>query len=114
MGLAFLMKATYLLPLTIAFLFVAVGSLALRARRRRGYGPFALGLAAAALLLAGKFILASNPVLYVSAGLLFAASLWNAWPRRTAKAVEQISNLPLSNSDSTGCKPVLHESEVHS
>jgi len=84
MGLTFLMKTTYLLPLTAALLFVAVGSLAVRARR--GYGPFVLGLAAAALLLAGKFIFESNPAMYVSAGLLFVASLWNTWPRRTAKS----------------------------
>ena len=86
MGLAFLMKTTYLLPLTAGFLVVAVGSLAYRSRRRRGYWPFVLGLAAAVLLLAGKFMLESNPVMYVSAGLLFAASIWNAWPRRTAKS----------------------------
>lgn len=86
MGLAFLMKTTYLLPLTAMLLVMAVASLAFRAGRRRGYGPFVVGLAAAALLLAGKFILESNPVMYVSAGLMFAASIWNAWPRRMAKS----------------------------
>jgi len=107
MGLAFLMKTTYLLPLTTALLFVAVGSLAFRARRRRGYGPFVLGTAAALLLLTGKFIYQSNPAMYVSAGLLFAASIWNAWPRRTAE------------SDSAASTEVLYqigsnESEVQS
>ena len=91
MGLAFLMKTTYLLPLTVAFLFVAVGSLALGARRRRGYGPFILGITAALLLLLGKFIFESNPATYASAGLLFAANVWNAWPRRTAKRVTAAS-----------------------
>ena len=86
MGLAFLMKTEYLLPLTVVFLFVAVGSLAFRAHRRRGYLPFAIGLIAAALLLAGKFFFESNPAMYLSAGLLLAASVWNAWPRRTAKS----------------------------
>ncbi len=86
MGLAFLMKTTYLLPLTVVILFVAVGSLAFRARRRRGYLPFAIGFVAAALLLAGKFFFESNPAMYVSAGLLFAASVWNAWPPRTAQS----------------------------
>lgn len=78
------MKTAYLLPLTATFLVVAVGSLAFRSRRRNGYGPFAFGTVAALLLLAGKFIFQSNPAMYVSAGLLFAASVWNAWPRRTA------------------------------
>ncbi|MEX1028083.1 MAG: hypothetical protein WD049_08790 [Candidatus Paceibacterota bacterium] len=84
MGLVYLMKTAYLLPLTAAFLVIAIGSLALRARRRRGYGPFVLGIAAAMLLLTGKFIYESNPAMYISAGLLFTASIWNAWPRRAA------------------------------
>lgn len=89
MGLAFLMETTYLLPLTIVVLMVAVGSLALRARRRRrrGYGPLVLGIVAAMLLLIGKFVFESIPAMYASAGLLFAASVWNSWPRRTAKNV---------------------------
>lgn len=78
------MKTTYLLPLTATFLVVAVGSLAFRARRRRRFGPFVLGLVSAALLLTGKFVFESNPAMYISAGLLFSASAWNAWPRRTA------------------------------
>jgi hypothetical protein len=41
------------LPLTAVFLFVAVGALAFRARRRRGFGPFFVGLAASAIVLAG-------------------------------------------------------------
>lgn len=87
MGLAFLMETTYLLPLTIVVLLVAVGSLTLRARRRRGYGPLVLGTAAAMLLLAGKFVLESGPAMYGSAGLLFAASVWNSWPRPAVKSV---------------------------
>lgn len=95
MGLAFLMKTTYLLPLTIVVLLVAVGSLALRARRRRVYGPLVLGIAAAMLLLAGKFVFESSLAMYSSAGLLFAASVWNSWPRRTAKSVTGASTKTL-------------------
>ena len=91
MGLAFLMKTAYLLPLTVVCLLVAVGSLALRAGRRHGYGPFVLGTAAAMLLLLGKFVFESNPAMYGSAGLLIAASVWNSWPRRTAKSVTSAS-----------------------
>ena len=62
-GLGFLIpNAKYLLPLTAAFLVLAVGMLAFRARRRHGYVPFALGTLAASLILLGKFFLASNPV----------------------------------------------------
>ena len=80
-GLGFLVpNQTYLLPLTVAFLLVAVGTLAFRARRRRGYWPFALGILGASLILLGKFSLASNPVLYAGLGLLILASAWNSWP----------------------------------
>ena len=82
LGLGFLLDAAYLLPLTAAFLLLAVGALAWRARQRRGYGPFALGAAAALIALFGKFALASDSVLYGGLALLVAASVWNAWPRR--------------------------------
>ena len=80
-GLGFMVpNLTYLLPLTVAFLLIAVGTLAFRARRRRGYVPFALGILAAGFILLGKFYLASNPVVYVGLGLLILASVWNSWP----------------------------------
>jgi hypothetical protein len=81
LGLGFLVpNARYLLPMTAAFLVLAVGMLAFRARRRHGYVPLALGILAASLILLGKFSLASNPVLYAGLGLLILASVWNSWP----------------------------------
>ena len=80
-GLGFLVpNLTYLLPLTVVFLLIAVGTLAIRARQRRGYVPFILGMVAASLILFGKFSLASNPALYAGLGLLILASVWNSWP----------------------------------
>lgn len=80
-GLGFLVpNLTYLLPLTVVFLLIAVGTLAIRARQRRGYVPFSLGMIAAGLILFGKFSLASNPIFYVGLGLLILASVWNSWP----------------------------------
>lgn len=84
LGLGFLIHARYLLPLTALALLLALGALAFRARRRWGYRPFALGLIASALVLAGKFGLHSEPVTYVGLALLLLASLWNGWPRRDA------------------------------
>lgn len=81
-GLGFLISARYLLPVTTAFLVVAVGALAFRANRRHGYRPFLLGLFAALGVLVGKFWWESNPVMYVSVGVLVMASVWNAWPHR--------------------------------
>ncbi len=87
LGLGFLMDAQYLLPITGAALLLALAALAFRARRRRGYGPFAVGLAASVLILIGKFALASDLVLYAALTVLVGASLWNAWPKRKATAV---------------------------
>ena len=82
-GLGFLISTTYLLPLTATFLALALAALAFRAGKRRGYGPFLLGIAAAAGILLGKFQWQSNSVLYSAVALLVIVSLWNSWPRHT-------------------------------
>lgn len=81
-GLGFLISAAYLLPLTIAFLTLTLATLAYRARDRRGFGPFWLGLFAAVGILLGKFLWESNAAIFSSVGIIVVASLWNAWPRR--------------------------------
>ncbi len=79
-GLGFLLSTVYLLPLTVVFLVLALTVLAFRANKRRGYGPFVLGLVAGSAVLLGKFVLESNLIVYSALGLLVIASLWNAWP----------------------------------
>lgn len=80
-GLGFLVPNTaYLLPLTVVFLVVAVGVLALGGYKRHGFGPFALGCVASALIIYGKFLLVSDPVFYAGLGLLILTSVWNSWP----------------------------------
>src|SRR5207253_1900680 len=81
-GLGFLLATAYLLPLTAAFLLIALLALGYQARQRRRYGPFALGTAAAAILLLGKFLFDFEPSLYGGVALLVGASLWNSWPKR--------------------------------
>ena len=81
-GLGFLISTKYLLPLTVAFLAMAAAALGFRASRRRGYGPFWLGLVAAAVILTGKFYFDAVQAAYAGIGLLVAASVWNSWPRR--------------------------------
>ncbi len=85
-GLGFLISAIYLLPLTAAFLSLAVAALAFRASKRRGYGPFVLGLVAGSGVLLGKFAWESKLSVYSALGLLVVASLWNAWPLRDGDA----------------------------
>jgi hypothetical protein len=84
-GLGFLISTAYLLPLTTAFLLLAVAALVFRANKRRGYGPFVLGLVAGSAVLLGKFAWESKLTMYSALGLLLVASLWNAWPLRDSE-----------------------------
>ena len=86
LGLGFLLKTTYLLPLTALFVLMALGALAFRAKTHRGYGPFVIGLLASGIVLAGKFALASDVAMYAGIALLLAASVWNSWPRTMASS----------------------------
>ena len=79
-GLGFLISTVYLLPLTAVFLILTVAALLFRANKRRGYGPFALGLVAGSTVLLGKFAWESKLTMYSALGLLVVTSLWNAWP----------------------------------
>jgi hypothetical protein len=86
------METAYLLPLTAFCLVLALTALAFRANRRRGYGPFALGVLAAALLMLGKFVHDWNVSVYGAIASLIGASLWNSWPRST-------TSVPLARAD---------------
>jgi hypothetical protein len=86
-GLGFMMKTAYLLPLLLVCLALALAALGLRARRRHGYLPLMLGVVAAALIVFGKFVMESEWVVYGGVAALAAASFWNAWPVQPASAV---------------------------
>ncbi|RMH39177.1 MAG: MerC domain-containing protein [Deltaproteobacteria bacterium] len=88
LGVSFLIDSRYLFASTGMFLAVALFFLGFRASRRRGYGPFALGLVASALLLIGKFSFESDPAMFAGVGLLMGASFWNSWPRKRAASPE--------------------------
>jgi hypothetical protein len=77
------MQTVYLVPLTVVFLGLAIAALGIRARRRRGYGPLAVGSTAAVLLVVGKFIVTSDLAVWAGVAALIGASLWNAWPARS-------------------------------
>ncbi len=80
LGIGFLIDTAWLLPLTAVFLGLAVGALALRAWRRKGYGPFAVGVAASVAVLLGKFVLDTDPIMVAGIALLVGASFWSSWP----------------------------------
>jgi hypothetical protein len=76
-----------------ALLAIALAALAFRGRARRGYAPLALGAGAALVVLAAKFLLGFDPLVYAGAAALTAAGIWNAWPLRRAAP------------DCSGCAP---------
>ncbi len=82
LGVGFVGTTAYLPPLTAAFLAIAVGALAFAARRHGRHGPLVLGLVGSAIVLLGKFVLDATPATLGGVGMLVAASVWNAWPRR--------------------------------
>lgn len=90
MGLTFLLKTTYLLPLMVGALVVAVIGLGFRAGQRHGYGPLAVGVVSAVLLLVGRFVFLSDAMMYCGGGLLIAASVWNSWPRKRTRPVVEL------------------------
>ena len=86
LGLGVLLDVRWLFHLTAVFLLLAVVALGLRAQRRRGFGPFFVGLCASAIVLGGKFGFESDVAMYAGLGLLVAASIWNTWPRHATPA----------------------------
>jgi hypothetical protein len=81
MGIGFFDYTPLLLPLTAAFLVLALAGLGWRAGSRRGYWPLALGLMASVILLVGKFGFSSDAAMYAGLALLVGASVWNTWPK---------------------------------
>lgn len=86
LGLSFLMRSQYLLPLTMALLVVATFAIGFRARARRGYGPAVLAAISATVLLVAKFGLDASFAVFAATGAFAAAAVWNAWPVRRSTA----------------------------
>lgn len=84
-GLGFLARTEYQLPLTAVFLAFILASLVYRANTRRGYQPFLFGLAGTVITLIGKFMLESDFIFYFGLAGVIASSIWNTWPRKQSK-----------------------------
>jgi hypothetical protein len=82
LGVGSVINSQWLRPLALALLLLSVGALLIRGRRRGGYGPLFLGLIAATAMYWCKFRLNYDIGAYLSGGLLVAASIWNARPKR--------------------------------
>jgi mercuric ion transport protein len=88
LGFGFLLRGRWLFPMTAVFLAIAVAALGVGARRRRGLGPFLVGVGASAVVLGGKFGLGIDAATYAGIPLLMAASIWNAWRRSEGRPPE--------------------------
>ena len=82
LGVGFINYTPFLLPGTILLLALSMLALAYGAKQRRGYMPLLMGLFAAALILAGKFIYDVNVLLYSGVAILIFASILNSWPEK--------------------------------
>lgn len=84
LGLGSVVGSVWLRPLAVVLLLVPLAALWMRAQSGRGYAPFMLGLVAAVSMYFCKFQVGYTPGVVLSGAVLFGASLWNVWPKRTA------------------------------
>lgn len=77
LGLGFLMTGPYFYLFIGILLSISLFSLAYKAKSRRGYLPFWIGLLSAITILTGKYFELSDFVFYAGAFLLIFASIWN-------------------------------------
>ena len=84
LGLGFTFSSSFLIPLAVVLLLLSLVALGYRARNRRGYGPFVLGVVGAVSVLAGKLLLSSEALSYVGLAAIVAAGVWNSWPAKSA------------------------------
>ncbi len=82
LGLGFLMTGPYFYLFIGILLSISLFSLGYKAKTRRGYAPFIIGLIGAAIILAGKYYSLSEYIFYTGAVLLIIASVWNNIPEK--------------------------------
>lgn len=80
LGLGFLMTGSYFYLFIGILLSISLFSLAYKAKTRRGFIPFWIGLLSALIIVGGKYYTLSEYVFYFGALLLIIASIWNNIP----------------------------------
>lgn len=104
LGLGFLMTGPYFYLFIGMLLSISLFSLAYKAKLRKGYLPFWIGLSSAAIIIAGKYYALSDYVFYSGALLLIIASIWNNIPARKSnfsdksETIEKCQNCETSQS----------------
>lgn len=100
LGLGFLMSGPYFYLFIGILLSVSLFSLAYKAKTRRGYYPFSVGLLGSVVIIAGKYYELSDYIFYFGAVLLIIASVWNNIP---LKKKNHNNNLDIIN-ECPNCK----------
>jgi len=89
LGLGFLMTGPYFYLFIGLLLSLSLFSLAYKAKSRRGFLPFWIGLSSAMIIIAGKYFALSDYVFYSGALLLIVASVWNNIPVKRSNASDE-------------------------
>ncbi len=100
LGLGFLMTGPYFYLFIGILLSISLFSLAYKAKTRRGYLPFWMGLLSAVIIIAGKQYALSDYVFYSGAILLIMASIWNNIPKKRGSSTSQSETI----SECPNCK----------
>ncbi len=82
LGIGFVNYTPFVMPLMAFFLVFALALFAYKAKNRRGYGPFILGIGAGLILFLNRLFVGFDFILYSSIALLVSASVWNNWPKQ--------------------------------
>lgn len=80
-GLGFLFQGAYFYIIMAVFLLFALLGLAFRAKSRRGYKPFWLGLVGSIITFLGRY-LTNEIIFYIGIFILVGASIWNLIPKK--------------------------------
>ena len=81
MGLGFLFEGVYFYILAGIFILLSLFGLAFRAKSRRGYNPFWLGIVGVVTGVLGRYF-TIEILFYIGVAILVAASLWNLIPKK--------------------------------
>ncbi len=76
-GINFINYTPYLFPLLALFLMLTISGLVLGARTRKQYDPVYLGSLSSLLILAGKFLVETNMIIYIGLIGLSIAVMWH-------------------------------------
>ena len=83
LGLGILLTERALAPLIVEFLVLGLVSVAWATKSHRRYGPLRMTLLGSLAVVCGRLLWSLPAVLYAGVALLFGATLWNLWLKRT-------------------------------